>query len=66
MNVGFFYWQGVLAKAKLNGDPRQDVMYYRLAINSSLTPTEKKRLLQKSIHLNPACDDYWSSLKPRE
>lgn len=58
--------EGILCRAKLRGDPRQDLMYFQLATKSNFTDAEKRRLVQKCIHLNPSCSIFWSPLRPRE
>lgn len=62
----FCYLQDVLSKAKLDGHSRLDLFYYQVALRADMSAKDRKRLLERCVHVNPSEQVFWSALKEFE
>ncbi|XP_068740150.1 tetratricopeptide repeat protein 37-like [Montipora capricornis] len=53
--------QDLLAKAKIVGNARLDLLYYRVAENKEFAANIRRRLIEKCIHINPSERVFWNS-----
>ncbi|XP_068692378.1 tetratricopeptide repeat protein 37-like [Montipora foliosa] len=53
--------QDLLAEAKIVGNARLDLLYYRVAENKEFAANIRRRLIEKCIHINPSERVFWNS-----